>query len=108
MVESARQSKTAPGPNAVSLDVYVRDRDGFVNDVTVTWGDGTTESKQHPLADCRDEKTHWPWPNWASFTLQHTYGSSGAFVVEVVVSSSGCDGGNPQSATKRVTVQAMA
>lgn len=108
VVVGARQLETSSGPKAVSLNVHVRDPDGFISSVTIKWGDGATETKQYALGDCVDPKTYWPGPTSDSFTLEHAYAASGAHEVEVTVESIGCGGADSQSAQKAVTVTAAA
>lgn len=102
-VVGAGQVPTSGSPHTVKLNVHVRDVDGYITSVTVKWGDGAQETKEYPMSYCIDPKTYFR-PSSDAYTLEHSYGAGGAYDVEVVVSSSGCSGGDPQTNSKVFTV----
>lgn len=81
------------------------DRDGFVHDVRIDWGDGSAADViTHPLDGCDDGSgRHFP-TSTGSDPAAHTYVSAGSYTVKVTVTSTGCDGGTSQTATSEKVI----
>jgi hypothetical protein len=74
------------------------DRDGYVREVTIDWGDGSSpEVTTFPLSDCDDGGgRHFPTSS-GGLPLEHRYAAAGRYVAKVTVISTGCDGTTPQT-----------
>lgn len=85
--------------DGVRLGLAGSDADGWVTRMVLDWGDGSSPvvltGGQEP---CDDAPTRWPVSHWGE-TLGHRYPAPGPHTVRLTVTSTGCDGGTPQTAT---------
>jgi hypothetical protein len=81
------------------------DDDGYVTEVVLAWGDGTTERRTYDLADCTDPVVTWPSSRHEDERFNHRYRRTGDRTVTVTTTSSGCDGSDRQVRTERLKVQ---
>jgi len=98
-----------PGAEDVTLQVGVRDPDGFITGITVDWGDGTaTQSYAGDPKPCRAiVPNRWPRGDYVSIPLEtgpvgaptHHYAAAGTYTVTVTAHSAACDGSQPQAGT---------
>ena len=93
-------------PSLVYLTATAIDADGFVSRLVVDWGDGSAPSVlDFPLSDCHDPISTFPTSNVGE-TLTHDYATSGSHTVTITGTSSGCNGGDIQTASSEATVTA--
>ena len=81
------------------------DPDGIVSRYRFQWGDGTpSEEVDQPRDNCVDDGR--AWPRWGqdggpqSPSRHHRYAQPGRYTVTVTATSTGCQGRDPQHATK--------
>jgi hypothetical protein len=91
--------------SGVRLSVSAFDADGVVRHVMLDWGDGSANSAVDvPESNraCASEPTAYP-SSGDTLTLDHVYSSPGTYTVTATVLSTGCDGGDGQSAVSTGT-----
>ncbi len=87
------------------LDLTGTDRDGWVVETVVEWGDGSRSRRTFGTAGCEDPLLTWPGgeaPRWAP---SHRYARTGSRTVTVRTTSAGCDGADRQTAVQRFRVR---
>ena len=81
------------------------DDDGYVNRVSLDWGDGKARDvTDYPLSDCHDPGTYWPRSNATSQDVGHQYAGPGTYTARLTITSVGCDGKDPQTFTTEAQV----
>ncbi|HVE74333.1 MAG TPA: hypothetical protein VNA30_04480 [Mycobacteriales bacterium] len=107
----ASVEQVPPPEDGNSSRTYIRvrgaDKDGFVQQITVDWGDGSAPEQRFFRTDrCRVGESGYPSSRRA-VNLSHAYASgSERHTVTVRVRSTGCDGGSPQEAVASRTMDA--
>lgn len=97
------KSTEQPGSGLFAKPTYLvrgvvagSDRDGWVDRITVDWGDGTNpEAYEYGTDGCEDTPTTWP-DSSRKTEIQHSYAQQGPYVVTVTIRSVGCDGEDAQ------------
>jgi hypothetical protein len=77
-------------------DFNAADADGYITRIDVDWGDGAKEVTDFPWAECRDPGARWPE---STRKVRHGYRSPASVAFRATVTSTGCDGRDPQQAT---------
>lgn len=85
-------SEVTPTAQGTAVEVYGRDADGFVTQMQVTWGDGSSWRRVYDRADCVDPLLHWPTSSSGVVRLSHRYPDTKKRTVTVTTTSAGCDG----------------
>lgn len=100
-----------PLPRTVDCLPDYEDDDGYVTRIAFDWGDGSEPTVfEYPLSDCVDPTTRWPMtqvddeksPPWPT---RHQYPRPGRYRAYVTVTSTGCDGLDPQTAVASTRVE---
>ena len=95
-----------PGRDALRV-VSAVDYDGYIQSLSVDWGDGSSPSvATQDMAPCREDKNGWPGLNGENANMHHHYDAAGDFTVTLTVVSVGCDGKSPQEETLSDTFHA--
>ncbi len=95
-----------PGRDALRV-VSAVDRDGYIQSLSVDWGDGSSPSvATQNMAPCREDKNGWPALNGENANMHHHYDMAGDFTVTLTAVSVGCDGKSPQEETLSDTFHA--
>ncbi|MFL6240933.1 MAG: hypothetical protein ACJ735_15730 [Actinomycetes bacterium] len=93
---------SAPSGNYLSLGVTAFDFDGWVNSITVDWGDGGS-----PVVTSYPNCFDWHGTTWPYGYQRESYTSPalapGTYHVTVTTSTGGCDGNDLQTATQTWT-----
>lgn len=95
----AKAAAHVGGASRFSQNLF--ERDGYVESVTVQWGDGNTTVKRFPLAECNDPVRAWPSTE-RFLNLGHRYAMAGRYRIKSIVRSVGCDGSNPQTTVRSI------
>ena len=103
------------------LFIGAMDEDGWIHDFTVDWGDGTTSVFVYNPFPCRvDAATGYPVGNYVSMPSDTTnplvgldgkpvpsterfFAAAGTYTVTVTVTSTACDGSEPQQGSRSIT-----
>jgi hypothetical protein len=97
-------------PGVITLNAEARDDDGYVDRLTVEWGDGSaTETYRNPQP-CTTTDSGWPAASYTMLPLwmgvgpvTHRYASDAPHTVTVTVISTACDRTDEQRASGTLT-----
>ncbi|MBI4728320.1 MAG: hypothetical protein HY775_02275 [Acidobacteria bacterium] len=95
-----------PEPLTAGAHYWFKDPDGFARRIEIDWGDGERFVEEKPLGGCEESATQWPESSFnagftdvkETFIRQHRYSRAGTFEVSIRLTTTGCDGGDPQTA----------
>lgn len=102
-VLEARAPNDAVVPGSLKVWAEAEDDDGFVSAFVVDFGDGTpAETFLGDRMGCRPTLSGWPSHSLAWLRdpyAVHSYAAPGSYTITVTAVSTGCDGGERQTAT---------
>lgn len=91
-------------PSVLITDIGGYDEDGFVQRIDIDWGDGSTQTLEQDWERCDAVKANYPG-GWFSQPTEHRYDEAGEYLVNIQVTSLGCDGETVQSDTVQRTLE---
>ena len=106
-VRSATGAATMPEDPHAEIVLTMGDQDGYISEVVVDWYDpepGVAQTKRMiDFSRCTETPNRWP-ASLETLTLDHTYVNPGTHNIAVTVTSTGCDGQAPQTASDFIQV----
>lgn len=90
--------------SGIAVDVQGQDLDGWVSQLIVDFGDGTSARVVDNPQPCTARAGEWPSTPYLSHRFEAPYRVAGRFTISLTVFTTGCDGADSQQTTVRQAV----